>query len=249
MRYILTATAAVVFSLGVVQAASAADMPAKMPVKAAPIVAPYNWTGFYVGVNAGGAWGNTTAQDTLATNGAPWVTNGASWSSKPSGLTAAVEAGYNWQFNTFVLGIEGEVGYLGVRGSAAYPLLTSTFVDTQGGLFTTVRGRAGLAFDRWLVYGTGGYFGADLGSSVQTSAGAPVALLNIQKTGFQSGWTAGGGAEYGISRNWTVKGEWLYYALPNKQVGDNFAGGGATVQFFNLKNTGNILRLGVNYRF
>jgi outer membrane immunogenic protein len=48
------------FSLGVVQAASAADMPTKMPVKAAPIVAPYNWTGFYVGVNAGGAWNRNT---------------------------------------------------------------------------------------------------------------------------------------------------------------------------------------------
>ena len=243
---VLTAAFAAV---GFVSAATAADMPAKAPIVKAPVPVAYNWAGWYVGLNAGGAWGTTTATDNLATNGLAWVTNGASWTSRPTGFTGGAQAGYNWQMNNFVIGVEADLGYLGVRGTGNYPLLPSTFVDTKGGLFTTARLRGGVAFDNVLVYATGGYFGADFGSSVQTTAAAPVQLLNNGKTGFQSGWTAGGGVEYGINRMWTIKGEWLYYAVPNKQVGNNFAGGGATIQYFSIKNTGNIARLGVNYRF
>jgi outer membrane immunogenic protein len=247
VKKLITAAAAIAAG-GFASSANAADMPARMPAKAPVMASAYNWTGWYIGANAGGAWGSTTAIDTLASNGSPWVINGGSWSAKPTGFTGALEGGYNWQFNSLVVGLEAEVGYLGVRGSANYPLLTTTFVNTKGGLFTTARARGGFAFDNILVYATGGYFGADFGSSVQTSAGAPVQLTNIGKTGFQSGWTAGGGLEYGLNRNWTVKGEYLYYAVPNKQVGDN-VGASTTIQYFNIKNTGSIARVGVNYRF
>jgi outer membrane immunogenic protein len=233
----------VVATLGVGSAhiASAADLYVK-----APPLPVFSWTGFYVGGNFGAGFGTTTATDILATNGLPWVVNGGQWHNKSVGFTAGGQAGYNWQVGSLVLGVEGDIGYLGLVGSGQYPFLTTTTVDTHGGLFSTARGRLGYAFDHLLVYGTGGWFGADVGSTVNQSTGV---IIHTSSTGFQSGWTAGGGLEWAFAPNWSFKGEYLHYDVGTTQIGGTFSGGGAAIQFFNIKNTGDMVRTGINYRF
>jgi outer membrane immunogenic protein len=109
--------------------ASAADLPRGMPYKAPAAYAPaYNWTGFYLGINGGGAFGNSD-----------W--NGLAVSNSPGGGMIGVTAGYNWQQlgSPWVFGLEGDFN-----------------CETRNNWFGTVRGRVGYSWDRWLPYVTGG---------------------------------------------------------------------------------------------
>jgi outer membrane immunogenic protein len=235
---------AAVAALGItcLHGASAADL----PVKALPPPYTLSWAGFYVGGNAGFASGNTTTTDILATNNLPWVQNGAQWGTKLSGFAGGGQVGYNWQFGNLVVGVESDVGYLGATGSGPYPLLPTTTADTHGGLFSTARGRLGVAVDHVLLYGTGGWFGADLDTTINQSTGGTV--IHTSSPGFRSGWTAGGGLEWAFSPRWSLKGEYLHYDVGTEKVGGAIFNNTVT-QFFNVKNTGEIVRAGVNYHF
>ena len=129
----------------------AADMPAKMPVKAPMVAAPYNWSGFYIGVNVGGSWGSQ--DNALATAGGVTVlTNTA----KPNGVIGGGQVGYNWQFNQVVLGLEADFqgsgqkgdgdplyfspGIAGIAGGGAFSIPYSDKLEWFG----TVRGRTRL---------------------------------------------------------------------------------------------------------
>ena len=222
-----------------------------MAVKVPPSAPPpaYTWTGFYAGLNAGYAWGWTTVVDEFATNNLCWSSCGG-WDAKTKGFTGGGQIGYNLQSGQMLIGLEAEVGYLGLRGSGNYSLLPTTVVNTKGREFTTVRGRLGAILpSNLLVYVTDGYFGADFDSTIATLGGAPVSLFNVSNTGFQSGWTAGVGAEIPLMNRWSVKAEYLYYEVGGTQVDGNFTGGGATVQFFKINSGGGLACLGLNYHF
>lgn len=93
---------------------------------------PALWDGFYVGVHGGGAWGETEATDRLGSNGLPWVKNGAQFNARVDGALGGGTIGYNWQRSHFVFGLEGNVGYLGLKGSGDYNLLPTTKVESDG---------------------------------------------------------------------------------------------------------------------
>src|SRR5258707_15542015 len=98
---------------GLVGAAHAADLPRQMVTKAPVYVAPYyNWTGFYVGVNGGGGWGS-----------ASWDSTG---SSDVSGGLVGGTIGYNWQFGTWVIGLEGDIDWAKNKGSTPTGRFTGT---------------------------------------------------------------------------------------------------------------------------
>jgi len=244
MKALLVTATSVVALVFVSGTAVAADLPTKAPVYKAP-PAVYNWSGYYIGAHAGYAWGDTTATDEVATNGACWNSCGFQWTGKPKGFVGGGQVGYNWQTGNWVLGVEADVGYLGTRGSKAAPISSDTIVNTDGGFYATARARLGVAFNTVLVYGTGGWIGADLGSTVNDNIGSSV---NTSDGGFKSGWTAGGGIEIATGGPWSIKGEFLHYDLGDKQVGGICCGGGVT-QFFGIKETGNIARVGLNYHF
>jgi outer membrane immunogenic protein len=187
-----------------------------------PAYAPFSWTGLYIGVDVGGAWGDTKAIDQLATNGAPWNKLGDTFTAKTDGVTAGGTIGYNWQHSNLVFGFEGDVGYLGARGTGTSSISSDTHDRSDGGVVVTARGRLGFAFDRTLVYGTGGYIGADLRSRVFDNIGT---TLHTSDAGFQSGWTVGGGIEHSFGRNWSGKVEYHYYDLGRDRVGPAVAVG------------------------
>jgi len=216
-------TAALGFlALVVAMPASAADLPrGSMPYKAPAYVAQYNWTGFYVGLNGGGAWGDSD-----------W--NGFAVSNSPAGGMIGVTAGYNWQGvgSPWVFGIEGDVDWTSIKDSAACAGLNC---QTKNNWLGTVRGRVGYAWDRFLPYVTGGVAFGD---------------IEANRTGFvgqsdtNAGWTIGAGVEGVIAGNWTAKVEYLYADLGNTTCSAVNCGLATNVDL-----QLNILRAGINYRF
>src|SRR5664280_130891 len=206
MRSKITSLLAVAFSLGLAQAASAADM----PVKAAPMAPPpvaYNWTGFYVGVNGGGAWGHTDWQYTVALTTADHNTSG--------GVVGGT-IGYNYQFpNNFVAGIEVDWDWANIRGSTVCPAPAFS-CESKIKDIGTARGRIGYAWDKLLVYGTGGVAWGDVTIQTVNIAGAanpPSGTSTNGQTSTRAGWVGGVGVEYVIWQNVSAKAEWLYYDL------------------------------------
>jgi outer membrane immunogenic protein len=170
--------------------AFAADMSTpSAPYTKAPVVSPVtNWSGFYIG-----AVGGYAAE---ATNGSQAMKGGF------GGGTL----GYNWQFGTFVIGVEGDGAFSDISSTATSPLVTATAkIDS----LATVRGRAGVAFDQVLLYGTGGFALAD----TKLSASALGFTFNDNHT--QNGWTAGAGVEWMFMPRWSLKAEYLYRRFDN----------------------------------
>jgi outer membrane immunogenic protein len=249
-------------ALAAYQSAIAADLPVKArPPLVAPVV--YNWTGFYIGANAGYGWSRnadivySNITGTLVSpNGIP----GAVFPS-PQGFVAGGQAGYNVQSGNFLFGIEFDADAANISGSDRRFGLIDTRRNVTGNqkldFFGTLRGRLGLVQDRFLAYVTGGLaFGHGRStSSFSNTDGCvfPGGGANQCPTGSASqtlgGWTAGGGIEFAFDRNWSLKGEYLYYDLGSVsyQLSDpNFVGVtyGATTNF-----RGHIVRGGINYRF
>ena len=195
----------------------------------------YNWNGLYIGANVGANWGTSTAIDPLTTN--RFTTAGGD-------VTAGGNIGYNWHRSIFLYGLEGDVGFLGDNGTGASTLLANTVIKNDGGFFTTLRARGGIVFNESLLYATGGYIGADMGSRVFTTD----RTLISSTAGFESGWTVGAGWERMLTPALSVKVEYLHYDLGTDRVA-GFCCGGALTRFFDIENSGDLVRVGLNYRF
>lgn len=166
------------------------QMPAKAPAYLPP--PPYNWTGFYVGINGGGGFGHSDFS-------APFSTG----SFNTSGGLVGDTLGYNWQMGQAVFGLEGDADWSNIRGSAVCGGGV-TVCEMRNDWLGTFRGRLGYAFDRFLPYVTGGLAVGDIKTSI-----AGLGSTNDTK----AGWTVGGGIEAAIAGPWTAKVEYLYVDL------------------------------------
>jgi outer membrane immunogenic protein len=203
--------------------ASAADLPrGSMPYKAPAYYPGYNWTGFYIGVNGGGAWGDSA-----------W--NGFAVGNSPSGGMIGGTIGYNWQAagSPWVFGLEGDIDATNIDDSTV--CVAGFACQTRNSWFGTVRGRVGYAWDRFMPYATGGIAFGDIEANRTGFVGASDA---------NAGWTVGVGVEGNIVRNWTAKVEYLY-----ADIGDITCSAVACGTATNVDLQLNILRAGVNYRF
>jgi outer membrane immunogenic protein len=233
-------------SLGAIALASgvhAADLGAQ-PVYKAPASAPavWSWAGFYVGANVGVAGARSSVADGNVGN---CYFCGPGLDSNSTGIIGGLEAGYNWQFNNLVVGIEGDISLSSINRSADASVVGSTGdkFNTRLCALGTVRGRIGWAFDRILVYGTGGVAFASLKDEyVVPSFGGFTAAANSSVTG----WVAGGGFEYALMGPWTVKAEYLHVGLPHRTALETTSGFGYSFAF---KDSLDIGRVGINYKF
>jgi outer membrane immunogenic protein len=226
-------------ALAVAAPAMAADMPLKAPRLAAPA---FSWTGFYLGGNVGGAWGTydiVTAQtipgNPFFTIDANAVSAAASPSIQPNSFIGGGQAGFNMQTGNVVVGIEVDFDALALSAANAQTLpfpstlpggpigpptlnfSTSESVSTEW-LFTA-RPRLGWAANNLLLYVTGGLA---VGNEKFTQA-INLLVPFVETTTFsttRTGWAVGGGLEYAVTRNWSVKGEFLHVDLGSV----NFAG-------------------------
>jgi outer membrane immunogenic protein len=245
----------------------AADLAANAP----PPV--YNWSGFYVGGNVGGAWSYSEASTTTVFDPNPTgyfnptspgaIASAGAQDLRPTGFTGGGQAGYNRQFGWLVVGAEVDINYLGLKGAssggAAYPCcMPHTFTVNSSAntdwLFTA-RPRAGWAVNNWLIYVTGGLAASDVKgkfSFTDTFGATESGSASSTKTG----WTFGGGVEVGVQGPWTVKVEYLRVDLGSASTTSTnlnvpmYGGPFPTNPFtHSVDLTASIVRAGLNYRF
>ena len=215
----------------------------------APVPAPpCNWQGFYLGLHAGGDFGDSTATD-FEYNVFP----ARDWNYDVSGFNGGMQAGYNLQlWRMFVVGVEGDLGYLGLNGEGAEPASPGrdTVGETESDFYLTLRGRAGVALDRWLLFATGGLIAVNYEARVvdhcDTGACGPD-LGRGSSSDFRLGWTVGGGVEYCLNRHWSAKVEYLYFDLENDEFDFHDLQGRSLP--FDTETDGHIFRAGLNFRF
>src|SRR5262249_54889493 len=174
----------------------------KWPTAPAPVAGRYNRSGFYLGLNAGGAFGINT----MSASG-----GGGSASVKEPGFLGGAQVGANYQTGPIVLGLEAD--YDASTQNKSLPAGVLTGSTSQKPWFATLRGRDGIAFDRTLVYGTAGGATGEL----RSIANIPAGTTNTTVT--YGTWTAGGGVEYGITDNLSARIEYLFLDTGNVQTG------------------------------
>jgi outer membrane immunogenic protein len=231
-----------------------------------------NWTGFYVGGNLGGAWGDPVNVTTTNTPGTPPIfglpvniaaVNAAGTGSldQKSAFTIGFEAGYNWQVSPiWLIGVEADIDSLhqhaqlnGVAATTIGTVAITNSVSTDW--LATVRGRLGYIFNNWLLFVTGG---AAFTRQDYTETFGPTVLVGIPAFGTsttsstQTGWTVGGGVETMLTGNWSVKAEYLFARFNGLSTNTTATAVGGFTQLL-VGATDHldvqVARVGLNYRF
>jgi outer membrane immunogenic protein len=207
----------------------------------------WNWTGLYIGANAGGGIGrNRTDQSNDSLN-----TSFASFTLSPAGFVGGGQIGYNYQFlPNLVVGFEGDIQGTSQRDSSCIGAGCTSFgsfyftIEQKLNWFATARARFGYASGDWLWYVTGGGAWGEVHNDFRTFTPLDVAFVaNFNR----SGWTVGGGVETHIIDRWTAKLEYLYLDL-----GSFVDGGLDPLSGFNFSSKSevrdHIVRVGLNYK-
>ena len=208
---------------------------------------PFNgWSGFYVGGNFGG--GFTTATSDFSVGGIPV----GSIADTMRGAVGGAQAGFNWQYGPAVLGVETDFQFSGMSGALNAPCptplcpspITASFSQSMP-WFGTVRGRLGYAANSWLFYATGGYAYADIDTKL--TASAPGFATEFTRHEIRNGWTAGGGVEVALNRNWTARLEYLY--LDFGKIDNPWVLVVLPTINDSTRITTSVVRAGISYRF
>ena len=246
MKRILLSTASLGV-LGLLTPAFAADLPyAKAPPIAATV---YDWTGAYVGVFGGGGFGNHNVNNSTGA-AQPFTDFSANYSSQ--GGLAGGEAGYNWQSGNYMVGVEGDLFWSGIKGSdasqfaaGAFPGVSAVDADSLrwGG---TLRARGGIAVDRWLLFFTGGYAFGSL-QHTNTPPGGIVDRFTVQGNGL----TAGAGFAYAITDDVVGKFEYRYYNFNGyNRPGNPVTGLTPNGQIpYTTESTYSVVTVGLDFKF
>jgi outer membrane immunogenic protein len=243
----------------------AADLPAHGSTESpAAIAVPSTWSGFYVGAHGGYASGDSVTRLADVYPGGLFALDLANRTlptrvaGSRAGPLAGLQTGYNLQIGRYVLGLEGDASFADVRGTAsfsgvdlvAFPgLMTRTTFRSELTALGSLRARGGFAFDRLLIYGTGGAAIGDVRTTVGVNIPGAYAH-EWSRTAAEWGWVAGAGIEYALTGNLTFKTEYLRYDLGSRttQHADPPAFG---AEYIGYKSDirGNTVRSGLNVRF
>ncbi len=248
MHYFRIAALATVAIAGFSFVASAADMPTKAPVYRAPIATTYNWSGCYIGLNAGGGWARTEFVNTANTTAFGHLNLGEGFAYSYDGFVGGGQIGCNFQSNQWVFGVEGTFDGSSIKGDANnLAILNDDMFTTKINSLATVTGRIGYAWNNVLLYAKGGYAGARVQFSVSDTCcieGSPIGAGS--QSDWQSGWIIGTGLEYGLTPNWIIGVEYNYIDLgtANYEVG-----GGLGSYAFDVKPRIQTVLGRVSYKF
>lgn len=268
MRVALVSAAA----LAVFSASAHADGVPR-PYSAPVVLTPSSWTGFYAGVNGGYTAMAPQDRDIIlqSSSGGGMLTLPGM---DPQGAFGGGQFGYNWQSGPLVLGVEADIQgadiHDGFNVAGTAPGLGSGSLTGHQDIdwFGTVRGRVGFAFDRALIYGTGGFAYGGVKDELFGVSSVSGATVDLRREGTQTGFTVGGGVEYAIYPHWSLKIEYQFIDLgssgtlsaadPSKTVappvkpGGPVPGGpvpGTIISINSIDNEFNTVRAGLNYRF
>ena len=185
--------------------ALAADLPGRrQPPAPSPYLSPvpaFSWTGFYAGVNGGYGFGKFTKGGKFDFGSA-------------NGGMFGVTAGYNYQVApNFVLGVEGDYDWASLSGARTNVVGLSTIsARSRLNSIGSLRGRAGYAVDRALLYVTGGIAGGNIKSSLNAIGPAATGA----DSSFRTGYVLGAGIEYAFTNNISAKAEYTYTSFSSK---------------------------------
>jgi high affinity Mn2+ porin len=233
--------------------ALAADQNFQLPRKAPVLVSEsYNWTGWYIGVHMGDAWGRSNWSKPPDLTGSLNLFNRFDAFATTGSYFGGFQFGYDYMLpNRVVVGAVVDASFpsfpdfngLTIGGTSTFvsPVLGQESYSETVLSFGTVRGRVGYAPGNWLIYATGGFaWTYNQLTLIQLDNG------NWTDAPFlwRLGWTAGAGVEVPLLPNWTTSLEYLYTGYGNSNVG--FANAGQRfISDFNVHQ----VRLGLNYRF
>ncbi len=264
--------AAATLTVATAVAAQAADLPTRKEAPAPVFVPPpFSWTGVYIGAHAGAGWSSGRATTTGYAAGFPVLAINWPTGSNGGGNTGFIgggQAGYNWQTGQFVLGVETD--FDGTSLSRNKSIIGPGFIDPFGhndfltsngseklNWLGSTRARVGYAVtsdNRLMIYGTGGfaYGGGNEHLNVFDTNNGWLWYNSQSKT--RTGWTIGGGVEYAITYNITLRAEYLYYDLGSQTLTTTgniaalnaFPGSFASTK---VNFDGSVVRAGVNYKF
>jgi len=259
------AAIAALFVIAFASAAEAADLPTKAPPVPVPVNPSFHWTGVYVGLNGGYASNQIDATG----QGLPVAPSTGSQTSQnfdTSGGFGGLQIGFNYQWQQIVLGIEADAQLSNIDGNSSQTFTTplrgggvcgvgcfgTRTLGSDMPSFETLRGRVGVAFDRLLVYGTGGVIAASLNETANWVFPAPSPGStypgSLNRTGTGGVW--GGGLEYAVTNNLTAKAEVLGYNLGSDGFSANGTGAGVgTGALYTMSTKGWMTRGGLNWIF
>jgi len=240
--------------------AGAAEAQSALPISNATT----SWTGFYAGLNLGWARHHASTTDVNGYSGVPpgnYVT--PFFESNKNSFIYGVQAGYNWQYDRIVVGVEADFDQIGAKTTfapalgpgAGCPTVCIAQATNELKWLATFRGRAGVTFQQFLVYGTGGLAVGRVAN--RWGFGDPIVAGSVTDSQFSIDQTRvgpayGAGVEYAPFAHWTIRAEWIHVDLgttsqtistPNPVVGDI---GPFRTDF---KNTANLARFALNYKW
>ncbi|KIZ42914.1 MULTISPECIES: outer membrane protein [Rhodopseudomonas] len=228
MKKLLSGIAAAAAMFALAGPAAAADLGPRTYTKAPAYTAPevvYNWTGFYLGGNLGGAFAGS---DNIANDGR---------------FMGGVQGGADFQFaHNWVVGIEAQYSWLPSSNNDGVLLPGGALVTQETKGLGSVTGRLGYTWGPALLYAKGGYAFRDSNLDVSV-AGTPAAYSTNGNR--DSGYTVGAGLEYMFAPNWSAKVEYQYYKFDDT----NFTGGPAGLAGTSFRNDEHTVKAGLNYRF
>lgn len=215
-------------------------------VSAQPLGAPTtDWSGFYAGATLG-AGVNTHRWSDLPGNPA---FDGTTRTFSSTGIVFGGFIGHNWQVSpTFVVGVESDLTYNTGSSFSPWPANSSVGIESRGGFLWTARVRAGVTVDRLLLYVTGGLAVGNTNTRDAHSVNPALAPnWNFNRT--RVGFVIGAGAEYLVTRNWTLRIEALYADFGTQTLGATGLNGIAAGKVLPVKSSQTQIRAGLAYRF
>ena len=246
--------------LGFTPVAFAADLPVKAPV--APVAAPHDWTGFYLGANAGYGWGGSTGNTVGVLSDPAGLFTGYTGfqypNLTPNGAVGGGQIGYNYQTGNWVLGVVTDFQFANLKDSGQADVAAfATFLETVQrhsaniDWFGTVRGRIGWGLNQFLPYISGGLAYGKVSSTLNLTAPATGFLLSGETDKVKAGWAVGGGFEYALNKQLSFGVDYLYMDLGHQTVvatNQNFFAFPAVLAM-DHHFTANVVRGIVNFRF
>jgi outer membrane immunogenic protein len=210
---------AIVFTTALSGSAMAADL-SRPPLYKAPAYEPaFSWTGTYVGGNLGGAWGTFGLNPITTNNLTGVVTAPGGVSATNNSIIGGLQVGYNWQVGQWVLGVEQDVQFTGLKQTMAFTGPAGFFVagdamSVKTDYLSATRAKLGMAWDRYLLYVAGGLETGEFdvtSAYVSRGAGGSPALGFTDSNKFHIGYTVGAGIDYAVTNNVSLGVEYRYF--------------------------------------
>lgn len=259
--------------------ACAADLGARMPIKAPLAATPvFSWTGCYLGGHVGAGWDRTKFTDPGSPDGFGRISQ--TITATPGGsvsvdggadVLGGGQIGCDYQFaSNWVIGLAGDFSWTNIKGhgnngdpffnnkDGTSPITLSTRTEW----LASATGRLGYAWDRVMIYGKGGVAFAHDRYSIQNllaipstgticQVGVTFVACNPQASTTRTGWTAGAGVEWAFAPNWSMLVEYNHYGFGSKALNfsDPAETPGGGPATLQVKQDLDVVKAGVNYRF